>query len=134
MTREDIEQVTNLDRRFFGLDRGQKLRRVRHDYPELCFKASKGGEIRGYIMAKPGASNVRVGPWICDPKYAEFAEPLLNALSSRVDGRKVWVGLPEFNKASIKILGGNTSRRCRRASGCPMAPIRRSKMSRVYSG
>jgi len=106
MTREDIEQVTNLDRRFFGLDRGQKLRRVRHDYPELCFKASKGGEIRGYIMAKPGASNVRVGPWICDPKYAEFAEPLLNALSSRVDGRKVWVGLPEFNKASIKILGG----------------------------
>ncbi len=106
MVKEDLEKVAALDRRFFGLDRAQKLRRVQHDFPELCFKASKGGILHGFIMAKPGASNVRVGPWICDPKHAEYAEPLLNAFSSRVDGRKMWLGVPELNKASVKIVSG----------------------------
>jgi len=104
MEREDLEQVARLDRRFFGLDRVQKLRRVQHDCPELCFKASKGGEVKGYIMAKPGVSNVRVGPWICDPKFSEFAEPLLNALTSKIEEKKIWIGLPEFNKAAVKIV------------------------------
>ncbi|MFA5870045.1 MAG: GNAT family N-acetyltransferase [Candidatus Bathyarchaeia archaeon] len=106
MTRDDLEKVATLDRRFFGLDRSQKLRRVQHDFPELCFKASKGGVMHGFIMAKPGVSNVRVGPWICDPKHAEYSEPLLNALSSKVVGRRLWVGLPEFNKAAVKIVEG----------------------------
>ena len=106
LAREDLEQVARLDRRFFGLDRTQKLKRAQHDFPELCFKASKGGVIRGYIMAKTGASNVRVGPWICDPKSSEYAGPLLNAFTSKVEGRKVWIGLPEFNKASVKIIEG----------------------------
>lgn len=106
LQREDLEQVVRLDRCFFGLDRLQKLRRVQHDFPDLCFKASKEGEVRGYIMAKPGASNVRVGPWICDPKYIEFAELLLNALTSKTEGRRIWIGLPEFNKAAVKIVEG----------------------------
>jgi predicted N-acetyltransferase YhbS len=106
MVREDLEQVARLDRRFFGLDRVQKLRRVQHDFPDLCFKASKGGEVRGYIMAKPGASNVRVGPWICDPKYIQFSELLLNALTSKTEGRRIWIGLSEFNKAAVKIVEG----------------------------
>lgn len=106
MLKEDLDKVAALDRRFFGLDRAQKLRRIQHDFPELCFKASKGGTLRGYIMAKPGASNVRVGPWICDPKHFEYAEPLLNALSLKVDERKLWLGIPELNKASVKIISG----------------------------
>ena len=106
MLKGDIDQVVNLDRRFFGLNRGQKLRRVQHDFPDLCFKASKGGEVRGFIMAKPGASNVRVGPWICDPKFSDMAEPLLNALTSKIERQKIWVGIPEFSKASVKIVEG----------------------------
>jgi GNAT superfamily N-acetyltransferase len=106
LEREDIDQVAGLDRRFFGLDRVQKLRRIQHDFPDLCFKASKGGEVKGYIMAKPGASNVRVGPWICDPKHIEFAEPLLNAIMSKTEGMKMWIGLPEFNEAAVKLVEG----------------------------
>jgi len=106
LEREDIDQVAGLDRRFFGLDRVQMLARIQHDFPDLCFKASKGGEVKGYIMAKPGASNVRVGPWICDPKHIEFAEPLLNALTSKAEGKKMWIGLPEFNEAAVKIVEG----------------------------
>jgi len=60
--------------------------------------------IHGFIMAKTGTSNIRVGPWICDPKHGEYAEPLINALSSAVSGRKLWVGIPEQNKASVKIV------------------------------
>lgn len=104
LRREDLEKVAEIDRRFFGLDRIQKLKRVQHDFPELCFKASKGGVMHGFIMAKPGSTIVRVGPWICDPKHGEYAEPLLNALSSAVPGRRLWVGIPEQNKASVKIV------------------------------
>ena len=106
MVKEDLDQVTKLDRRYFGFDRTQKLKRILHDFPELCFSASKGGDIRGYIMAKPGASNLRIGPWICDSKYIELAEPLFNALTSKAEGSKIWIGLPEFNKKSIKIVEG----------------------------
>ena len=54
--------------------------------------------MRGFIMARKGVSNVRVGPWICDPKYGELAENLLNALTSEVEGSKIWVGVPEHNR------------------------------------
>jgi ribosomal protein S18 acetylase RimI-like enzyme len=104
MEREDLDEVAGLDKCFFGLDRVQKLKRIHHDYPDLCFKTPKSGEIRGYIMAKPGTKNIRVGPWICDPKYGEFAEPLLNALASKTESRNVWIGLPEFNKAAVNII------------------------------
>ena len=106
MVKDDLQKVATLDRRFFGLDRTQKLRRVQHDFPDLCFKASKGGEVRGFIMAKHGVSNVRVGPWICDPKFSDIAEPLFNALTSKVERQKIWIGIPEFNKHSIKIVEG----------------------------
>lgn len=104
MVLEDLKQIAKLDRRFCGLDRAQKLTRVLEDFPDLCFKASKDGEIRGFIMARIGVSNVRVGPWICDPIYDELAEYLLNALVSKVEGSKIWVGVPEFNKLSVSII------------------------------
>ncbi|MCX6642335.1 MAG: hypothetical protein NTV15_02975, partial [Candidatus Bathyarchaeota archaeon] len=104
MVLDDLKQITKLDSRFCGFDRTQKLTRVLADFPDLCFKVSKDGEIRGFIMARRGVSNVRVGPWICDPKYGELAEYLLNALTSKVEGSKIWIGVPEFNKVSVKII------------------------------
>jgi GNAT superfamily N-acetyltransferase len=101
---EDLKQIMKLDSRFCGFDRDQKLTRVLKDFPHLCYKVSKNGEIRGFIMARLGTSNVRVGPWICDPKYGELAEYLLNALASKVEGSKIWVGIPEFNRLSVNII------------------------------
>jgi GNAT superfamily N-acetyltransferase len=101
---EDLKQITKLDRSFCGVNRVQKITRVLEDFPDLCFKVSKEGAIRGFIMARNGVSNVRVGPWICDPKYGELAEKLLNALTSKVEGSKIWVGVPEHNRLSIEIM------------------------------
>jgi GNAT superfamily N-acetyltransferase len=101
---EDLKQIMKLDSRFCGFDRAQKLTRVLRDFPHLCFKVSKNGEVRGFIMARRGSSNVRVGPWICDPKFGELAEYLLNALASKVEGSKIWVGIPEFNRLSVNII------------------------------
>jgi GNAT superfamily N-acetyltransferase len=106
MTKKDLDQVMKLDQRYFGLKRVQKLERVFNDFPEFCFTASKDGEIKGFIMGKSGSSNLRVGPWICDSKHVELAEPLLNALTSKVVGSRLWVGIPELNKTSIQIVEG----------------------------
>ncbi len=100
----DLKQIIKLDTSISGLNRAQKLTRVQKDFPHLCFKVLNDGEIKGFIMARKGVSNIRVGPWICDPKYGELAEHLLNALTSEVEGSKIWVGVPEHNRLSVDIL------------------------------
>ena len=58
----------------------------------------------GYIMAKRGLNEIKVGPWICDSKYTEAAEELLKAILNEGKGMKIWVGVPSGNKKSVNIL------------------------------
>jgi len=107
MTEEDLGDVNGLDLFYSGFDRGQKLRRVFGDSPDLCFVAELGGEMKGFIMGKLGASAVRFGPWVCDPHYDLLASSLFNGLMSRVIGQRIWVGVPEYNMTSVNIIQGN---------------------------
>lgn len=99
-----LEGVLDLDSRYFGANRERMLRRVFCDFPECCFVACEGGMVRGYIMAKRGESNVRIGPWISEPSEAELAESLLEILMGAAAGERLWIGVPEGNRASIEIL------------------------------
>jgi GNAT superfamily N-acetyltransferase len=103
----ELPEVLDLDGRFFGADRGRMLRRVRADHPDMCFTAREGGRLLGYIMAKEGASNVKIGPWICEPGQPERAEALLRALMDARAGEDLWAGVPGGNGASVGILERN---------------------------
>ena len=105
MTSADLPGVLELDRRFFGAQRGRILERVLRDFPGLCFVAREEA-IVGYIMAKTGEGVYRIGPWICEPGRPEVAESLLHRLMSEVDGQRLWAGVPGVNEASAEMLKG----------------------------
>jgi predicted N-acetyltransferase YhbS len=102
-----LSEVLHLDARYFGANRGRMLRRVFEDFPEYCFVACEEGEVRGYIMAKRGGKNVRIGPWVCEPSRAEKAKGLLRRMMDAAAGEKLWIGVPEGNEASAEILNAH---------------------------
>lgn len=104
MENEDLESVVRLDTRFFGANRGRVLRRVYKDFQDLCFVSFAGEKLAGYIMAKRGLNEIKVGPWICDPNHMELAEELLKAILNEAKGMKIWVGVSSGNKRSVNIL------------------------------
>ena len=55
-------------------------------------------------MAKHGKDNVKIGPWIIKSGYEEQAEELLFSVMNQCVGAKLWVGVPEGNGSSVKIL------------------------------
>jgi ribosomal protein S18 acetylase RimI-like enzyme len=107
MMESDLLDVLGLDLRFFGAPRGRVLRRVYADFPELCFVAREGSKLKGFIMAKKGVGRIRIGPWICEPDEPGVAEKLLHSVMYKVEGRKLWVGVPGGNRGSVEILERN---------------------------
>ncbi|MBA7601199.1 hypothetical protein ES703_08266 [subsurface metagenome] len=104
MHASNLEEVLNLDARYFGVNRERMLRRVFEDFPEYCFVACEEGKVRGYIMAKRGESNIRIGPWVCEPSKVELAGGLLQRMMDSAAGERLWIGAPEGNEASVEIL------------------------------
>jgi len=104
MENEDLESVVLLDARFFGANRERILRRVHKDFQGFCSVSFTNRKLTGYIMAKRGLNEIKVGPWICDPKHVEIAEELLRAVLNEGNGMKVWVGVPSGNEKSVKVL------------------------------
>jgi len=104
MENEDLESVVLFDTPFFGANRERVLRRVYEDFQALCFVSFTDGKLRGYIMAKKGLDEIKVGPWVCDPKHMKIAEELLKAILNEANRMKIWVGVPNGNEESVKIL------------------------------
>ncbi len=107
MLQKDLPDVLELDGRFFGASRARILSRVLHDFPDLCYVARIGSRMVGYIMAKEGEGIRKIGPWICEPGRPGLAQVLLQKIMDESVGGKLWVGVPEGNKASVEILGSN---------------------------
>ena len=104
---EDLTAVETLDRAVFKGSRHGVIRYVYRNNPELAFTSRDDDEIIGYIMAKRGKSNVKIGPWICKPGHSEVAEELLHSVMNQVHDEALWVGLPEGNVDGVRILESN---------------------------
>jgi len=104
MENGDLESVVHFDARFFGANRKRVLRRVHKDFRDMCFVSFTDKKMAGYIMAKRGLNETKIGPWMCDPKQTEIAEELLKAILNEANGMKVWVGVPSGNKKAVDIL------------------------------
>jgi predicted N-acetyltransferase YhbS len=107
MMPSDLDEVVELDGWFFGAPRGRVLRRVYEDFPELCFVKREESRISGFIMAKEGEGTFRIGPWIYQPGDPGSAEVLLERLMTEFEGEVLWVGVPEGNGESVKMLDGH---------------------------
>jgi len=103
MKPQDLDKVSKLDKQVFKDDRSHILEYFYRLYPELCYTTYENDKLVGYIMAKEGASNTKIGPWIAEPDHI-CAEKLLYAVMNQRVGEEIWVGTPEGNKHSVKIL------------------------------
>lgn len=77
----DLEQVCALDRQFWGADRRFFLRRRLQLHPTLCHVLERNGVVAGYVMARPRAGRLWVGPWVVRPDVAE-PERMLGVLAA----------------------------------------------------
>ena len=104
---EDLDSVSELDLSVFNAPRREILEYVHELFPDLCFTAWIDHELVGYIMAKDAKGQVKIGPWVVKKGYDEAAESLLVSVMNQRVGEKIWVGLPEANQSSVKILEKN---------------------------
>ena len=103
MKPKDLDAVSKLDKQVFKDDRRHVLEYFYSLYPEYCYTSWENDKLVGYIMAKEGASNTKIGPWIAEPEH-NCAQKLLYAVMNQSVGEEIWVGTPEGNKHSIAML------------------------------
>jgi predicted N-acetyltransferase YhbS len=107
MEADDLSAVEVLDKSVFKGSRHEAIRYVYRINPELAFTSWDGDELIGYIIAKRGKSNVKIGPWICKSGHSGMAEELLYSVMNMVQGEDLWVGLPEGNIDGVRVLESN---------------------------
>lgn len=98
----DLDRLCALDREFFGDDRSFFLRRRAETFPRMCLVAERQGEIRGWIMARPGDNLLAVGPWAA--LAPEEAAPLFEHLASEHGTEALRVGVLDRNAEAVRLL------------------------------
>ncbi len=103
--RNEIVEIANFDRKYFGADRRGVLCKLYEDNPELCFVSRRGSRIVGYIMCDKTEMGYRIGPWVCNPQYTTIAKKLiLNCIETIKVKERLYVGAPAVNDTAVKIL------------------------------
>jgi len=104
MILDDLDEIIDFDTSVFKASRRDAIEYTIKHYPNFAFTAWNEGELIGYIMAKRGKTNIKIGPWVCKPGYPVQTEMLLHAVMNMVEGEEMWVGIPEGNKVGVSIL------------------------------
>ena len=58
----------------------------------------------GFIMGKKRTEVNRIGPWICDRARLDVADSLMQVIMTSLEGKKIWIVVPEGSMASVEIL------------------------------
>lgn len=93
-----LPDVIRLDEEAGGLDRAPMIARLFRDFKTHFLVRVEDGEVKGFIVGKPGTTGLDVGPWICAGGDRKAARELFSALVSHwggpvetyVPGQKGW--------------------------------------------
>jgi GNAT superfamily N-acetyltransferase len=114
--------LAELDLEVTGTDRRRILGRLLAEWPRAVRLAVHEGQVHGYLMARPGARSIQIGPCVARP----MAGPLLLADAwHRFGGRAVHLDIPTANTSAAgmaETVGLRASRQLLRMSrGEPVA-------------
>ncbi len=98
----EMDRLCGLDKEFFGDDRSFFMRRRAETFPRMCLVAERQGDIKGWIMARPGDGLLAIGPWAA--LVPEEAAPLLEHLASEHGTEALRVGVLEKNAEAVRLL------------------------------
>ena len=101
MLPEHQERVLQFDRQVTGTNRAALLRRLFADAPDEWRLALRGDDVLGFSGARAGSRAWQIGP--CLTK-AEAGPLLLADALTRHAGERVFVDVPEDNRAAIAVM------------------------------
>ena len=84
-----LEDVLALDRELFGADRGELLKSIATEAPDLVIVPSIGATVTGYAFGRRGTRADHLGPWMA--RDERTADSLLTSFLERSDRPLVFV-------------------------------------------
>lgn len=109
MRPEDVPAVIDLDTRLFGLDRRHILIRLLEESPTLAWVDDERGRLTGYMLGRPGAGDIYLGPWMAWDSAS--AERLLRTALEQVQGQVVSINIPDNNGRALILAENHNLRR-----------------------
>ncbi|HKZ64381.1 MAG TPA: GNAT family N-acetyltransferase [Thermoplasmata archaeon] len=100
MRDDDLDALPDLDRTYFGADRGRLLRRLFSEFPSTSLVVDDGGEPVAFVFGNTSGTPCEVGPFVCPPGRAVDADNLLHAMFREAD-RRCAFSLPAVNEAGV---------------------------------
>ena len=102
LEKQEIPEIADFDRKYFGGYRKQLLERILQDKDNLCYVSKVGDKMLGYIAAKVYGSVAEVGPLVClqEPKTAS---KLLAEALSKLHGSGAYMSVPVAEKELLDL-------------------------------
>jgi GNAT superfamily N-acetyltransferase len=111
ISREDLPEIIETDRKIFGDDRTQLIELLYNDYPKTAFKIQRDGRILGFAFGRATLAGFDLGPWVCSSGLKQDAEDLFKATVLSMGDGTVFLGVFPDNPVAVEIA--NSMRRVR---------------------
>ncbi len=92
--------IIEFDKWTTGTNRGKMLRRFFEEFPEDIRIIQHGDKIAGFIMTRPGANAVQIGPCIAT---LDAGSVLLQDALNRCAAEQVFIDIPVDNAEAVKV-------------------------------
>jgi predicted N-acetyltransferase YhbS len=85
MRSDDLAAIAELDRTYFGADRGRLHVRLLSEFPGTSLVVDEGGDVVAYAFGNTGGGSCEIGPCVASPQSSGAAESLVRTLFGLVD-------------------------------------------------
>ena len=102
--KDDIQQIVDLDRLYFGASRKRLLEPILLDPENFCYTSTDGARLLGFAVAKVYDRVAEIGPLVCERGYDDIAVDLLKAIIERLEGYEVSLCVPEKESRTLNML------------------------------
>lgn len=97
-----FDALVALDAHAFSTPRPAVLADLARRHPDLCFAIRNANGPAGFLIAREGNSALQLGPCIAQDEAT--ADGLLHAFFHRVPGRRVFLDVPNVNRAGLALM------------------------------
>jgi creatinine amidohydrolase/Fe(II)-dependent formamide hydrolase-like protein/ribosomal protein S18 acetylase RimI-like enzyme len=102
LKQNDIDELISFDKNAFGVERGELLRQLISDTPELAFVARKNDAVIGFCLGRRGRNHTQIGPVVAID--SETALALVDAVSGKLAGESLAIDVLNDNEDFVYKL------------------------------
>ena len=106
-TPEIFASIIEFDKRMTGTNRAKMLSRLFEEFPEDIHALWHGDKIEGFIITRPGANAIQIGPCIAT---TDAGSALLSDALDRCAAEAVFIDIPLDNAEAVRVAESGTLR------------------------